>query len=221
MLIDSHIHSVYSGHAALKVKEIVNFCAKHGIVPALTDHDTTNGWRSFAKEAKNARIPFILGEEIHVFQGGKCVGEVLGLFMQQEVKPGELGEVIDALRSQGAFVSAAHPFDRFRKALLVRAMDKEGVVKEIDAIEVFNSRAYLSRFNHEAEKFAESHSMPFTAGSDAHFSIELGNAWLETNAGSLEEARKNILEKKCSFHGVLSPKRVHIYTQLAKLGFFK
>lgn len=221
MLIDPHIHSVYSGHAALKVREIVEYCKKNGITPALTDHDTARGWGSFAKEAKNARIPFILGEEIHVFEGSKCVGEVLGLFMQEAVKPGEFGEVIDALHSQGALVSAAHPFDRFRKALLARTKNEKRVLKDIDAIEVFNSRAYLARFNLEAEKFAETHSMPFTAGSDAHFSIELGNAWLETKADSLEEARKSILEKKCSFHGVLSPKRVHIYTQLAKLGFFK
>ena len=221
MLIDTHIHSVFSGHAALKVEEIVNYCKGRGIVPALTDHDTTAGWNSLAEKAKKAGIPFILGEEIHVFDGKKCIGEVLGLFMQEPVKPGNLGEVIDTLRDQGALVSVAHPFDRLRKALFVGALDKEQVVKRIDAIEVFNSRAYLGRFNHEAEEFAAAHSLPFTAGSDAHFSIELGSAWLETEAGSLEEARKNILRKKCSFHGILSPKRVHIYTQLAKLGFFK
>jgi len=221
MLIDTHIHSVFSGHAALKVQEIVRFCKKNGIVPALTDHDTTAGWNSFAEKAKEAGIPFILGEEIHVFDGKRCIGEVLGLFMQEPVKPGNFGEVIDALRDQGALVSAAHPFDRFRKALFVRALDKEQVVRKVDAIEVFNSRAYLGRFNRKAEGFAKAHSIPFTAGSDAHFSIELGNAWLETDADSLEAARKNILKKKCSFHGTLSPKRVHVYTQLAKLGFFK
>ncbi|MCX6801954.1 MAG: PHP domain-containing protein [Candidatus Diapherotrites archaeon] len=220
MKIDTHIHSVYSGHAALRPGTIVDFCKKNNIVPALTDHNTTAGWASFSKEAKKAGVPFIPGEEIKVFENGKPCGELLALFLQEEVKKGEMPEVLDALRAQDAVVSAAHPFDFFRKALFFREKRRE-FAKKLDCIEVFNSRSYMDSFNRKAADFAKKKKMPFTAGTDAHFSIELGNAFMETDADSLDAARKNILKGKCSFKGRLSPRRIHVYTQLAKIKFFR
>ena len=221
MRIDTHIHSVHSGHAALRARDIIGFSKKNNIVPALTDHNTTKGWNSFAKEAKKAGIPFILGEEIKVYEAGKCKGELLGLFLQEEVKQGEIGEVLDGLGKQGALVSVAHPFDFLRKALFCRLAEPEEFLKKADAVEVYNSRSWFRSANWKAEEFARNCGKPFTAGTDAHFSIELGNAFLEIDAGSLEEARKKILKGKCSFQGRMSPRRIHVYTQLAKLGFFK
>ncbi|MFH1234459.1 MAG: PHP domain-containing protein [Candidatus Diapherotrites archaeon] len=220
MKIDTHIHSVYSGHASLTPAAIVDFCKKNNIVPALTDHNTTAGWASFSKEAKKAGIPFILGEEIKVCENGKPCGELLALFLEKEVKGGEIGEVLDSVRAQDALVSAAHPFDFFRKALFFSEKRRE-FAKKLDAVEVFNSRSYLDSFNKKAQAFAKKKKTPFTAGTDAHFSIELGNAFMETDASSLEEARKKILKGKCSFSGHLSPRRIHVYTQLAKIEFFR
>lgn len=221
MLIDSHIHSVYSGHAGLKIEQIVSYCKKHSIVPALTDHNSGKGWNSFKKKAKNAGLPFILGEEIKVFKEGEYLGELLCLFMQKEIKPGEINEVLDKLREQDALVSLAHPFDLLRRPLFSAFKYIEEYCERVDAVEVFNSRCMLNRFNENALEFGEEKDMPFTAGSDAHFLIELGNTVLKTKANSLEEARENILKKKCSFKGCLSPKRIQLYTQLAKIGFFK
>jgi len=221
MRIDPHIHSIYSGHAGLHVEEIVRYCKANNIVPALTDHDSVQGWHLFEALAKANKMDFIKGEEIHVFEGGKCVGELLGLFLQEQVLPGQVGVVLDKLRDQNALIVAAHPFDKLRKALFVRSENTKEMLKKIDAIEVFNSRTFLPWYNGIAEDFAKEKHFPFTAGSDSHFSIELGNAFLEVDAGSLEEARKKILKRKCSFYGKSSPRRVQIYTQLAKLGFFK
>ncbi|MEM0360772.1 MAG: PHP domain-containing protein [Candidatus Diapherotrites archaeon] len=220
MKIDTHIHSVYSGHSSLSIEHIVGFCKKNEIVPALTDHNTVNGWKAFSKKAKNAGIPFILGEEIKVWENSKPCGELLALFLQEGVKQGETLEVIDCLRAQDALVSVAHPFDFFRKAFFFNEKRRD-FAKKVDAIEVFNSRSYLDYFNKTAEKFAREKKMPFTAGTDAHFPIELGNAFMEVNAGSLEEARKKILKGKCSFTGKLSPRKIHFYTQIAKIGLFR
>jgi len=221
MLIDTHIHCIFSGHAGNSVKGIIAHSKKNGIVPSLTDHNLIEGWAAFEKEAKREGIQFILGEEIKIIEDGSCRGEVLGLFLQEEVKPGTFGEVIDSLRAQDAFISIAHPFDRFRKALLANSDKPVELIKKVDAIEVFNSRAWLSSFNREAQEFAEKHSMAFTVGSDAHFPIELGNALMELDASNLEEARKKMLKGKASFRARMSPRRVHLMTQLAKLGFFK
>ncbi len=221
MKIDTHIHSQYSGHAGLSVKEIILHSKRHGVVPSLTDHDAVKGWISFEKEAKKAGIPFIKGEEVHIFENGKCIGELLGLFLEEEVRPGEFGDVVDAFKKQGALVSAAHPFDSFRKALFCRAAEPKKLLKKIDAIEAWNSRSWTRGANERAGSFAEKNNSPFTAGTDAHFPVELGNAFLEVEADSLEEARKKILKGKASFWGKMSPRRIHLMTQLAKLGFFK
>lgn len=214
-----HIHSVYSGHAALKTKQIIDFCKKKNIVPALTDHDSTKGWSSFKKEAKLKGIQAILGEEIKVYKEKEYLGELLGLFMQEEIMPGDIDEVLDKLKEQDALISIPHPFDYFRKPLFSSFKRLEEYWKRVDAIEVFNSRCCLNAFNKKAKEFAVKKGMPFTAGSDAHFSIELGNAFLVIKASSLEEARKKILRGKCSYQGRISPKRVQLYTHLAKIGF--
>jgi len=199
----------------------VEFSKKSNIVPALTDHNTTSGWNSFRKEAKEAGIEVILGEEVRVYENGKCKGELLGLFMQEEVKKGEIGEVLDALKAQDALISVAHPFDSLRKALFCRLEKPEEFLKKVDAVEIYNSRSWTRSANWNAGEFASNLKKPFTAGTDAHFSIELGNAFLKADANSLEEARKQILKGKCDFFGRMSPRRIHVYTQLAKLGFFK
>ncbi len=221
MLIDTHIHCVCSGHAGNSVKAIIAHSKANGIVPSLTDHNSVKGWFAFEKEAKREGIQFILGEEVKIIENGSCKGELLGLFLREEVKPGTFGEVIDALREQDAFVSIAHPFDRLRKALLANSDKPELLLKKVDAIEIFNSRSWLASFNKEAQEFAEKHSKPFTVGSDAHFPVELGNALMELDASSLEEARKKMLKGKATFKARMSPRRVHVMTQLAKLGFFK
>jgi len=221
MLIDTHIHCTCSGHAGNSAKAIIAHSKKNGIVPALTDHNSINGWTAFEREAKQEGIKFILGEEVKIIENGSCKGEVLGLFLNEEVKPGTFGEVIDAFRAQDAFISIAHPFDRFRKALLARSDKPLELIKKVDAIEIFNSRSWLSSFNMDAQEFAEKHSMPFTVGTDAHFPVELGNAFMEIDASDLEEARKKMLKGSAIFQARMSPRRVHIMTQLAKLGFFK
>ena len=221
MKIDTHIHSIYSGHAALSPKDIVSFGKKTGIVPALTDHNCVSGWPAFGREAKRQGVPFILGEEVRVFESGKCLGELLCLFLRERVEPGELWDVIDAAKAQGALVSAAHPFDFLRKALFCRARDPKKIMKKIDAVEAWNSRSWTRKANASAMEFAEKNRCAVTAGTDAHFSLELGNAFLEVDAGSLDEARKKIAKGKATFYGKMSPKRIHVMTQMAKIGFFK
>jgi predicted metal-dependent phosphoesterase TrpH len=48
----------------------------------------------------------------------------------------------------------------------------------VDAIEVYNSRCWLPRFNRQAREFAERHGIAGTVGSDAHTPLELGRAVL-------------------------------------------
>ena len=95
------------------------------------------------------------------------------------------------------------------------------IKNKVDAIEIFNSRCWLSSANEKAKRYIEKNKLAFTAGTDAHFPSELGKAFLIVDANTPEEARKKILAKKCSYWGRRNGLEVHLYTQLAKLGFFK
>jgi predicted metal-dependent phosphoesterase TrpH len=86
-------------------------------------------------------------------------------------------ETIKLLRSQGAFISVSHPFDKFRKGHWM-VEDLNEIMPSIDAIEVFNSRCLLPRFNLDAIVYAQQHHLPGTVGSDAHSLGEIGIAAL-------------------------------------------
>jgi len=81
------------------------------------------------------------------------------------------------LKNQGAFISVSHPFDRWRSGGW-QEQDLLEILPEVDAIEVYNSRCVLPRFNWAARQFAEEHNVPGTVGSDAHAAFELGRSLL-------------------------------------------
>jgi len=212
-----HMHTYYSRHGNLKIKDIFSTYSKKGIIPAITEHNTSKPWQEAEQYSRKYSLPFIKGEEIKVYHEGSLVGELLGLFMNEEVKPGNIFEVIDSLKEQHALISVAHPYDILRKPLFKGFTMLEQIKDKVDAIEIFNSRCLLSSANKKAERFAMQNSLAFTAGTDSHFSCELGNAFLIVDASTLEEARKKILKKQCSYWGRKSSLKAHLYTRLAKL----
>ncbi len=219
LLLDMHVHTIYSGHANLQVKELFRIYKMRGIVPAITDHDNCKAWQEAERISKLYKHPFIKGEEIKVYHNNRFVGELLGLFMEEPVEPGEIFDVIDKLKEQQALISVAHPFDVLRKPLFSGFKMLDEIKNRIDAIEVFNSRCWLTSANTKAKEYASKNNLAFTAGTDAHFACELGKAFLIVDANSLEEARKKILAKECSYWGKPNSKKVHVLSWLAKMGF--
>lgn len=212
MLLDLHVHSRYSSDAITMPETAVKAAKKLGIGFALTDHNTTAGWRVFSALAKKNKIPLVLGEELKVYSKGEFCGELMGLFMNSPVKSKEYMDVIDELHSQGALVNVPHPFDAFRRHFDFSFECR----KKIDLFEVFNSRTYFGRYNKQAERFAEKHKIPMVAGSDAHLPREIGNAYTAVDASGLEEARKLLAKGKCTWSGRPAGLMVHVQTFLAK-----
>jgi predicted metal-dependent phosphoesterase TrpH len=115
----------------------------------------------------------IVGEEIMTARG-----EILAAFVAEEVPPGLTPEeTIRRLREQGAFISVSHPFDAWRSGGW-QELDLLEIVPAVDAIEVYNSRCMLPRFNRRARRFAEEQGLAGTVGSDAHAAFELGRSLL-------------------------------------------
>jgi len=212
MKLDLHLHSMHSPDALTKPMSIVREAKKKGIVPALTDHDTCKGWDELLHWAHEEAADVILGEEISCFNNGKYCGELIGLFMKHWVAPGEYGEVIGSLKRQGALLMVPHPFDIIRN----RFSYLEKILDNVDLIEVYNSRTYFNHFNKKALKFAEKLHLPMVAGSDAHTPEEIGNAFVEVEAETLDEAKHQLLEGNTKIFGEKASLADHFQTQLAK-----
>ncbi len=174
MRFDLHLHSHFSSDAINNPKNIVNAFRKKKMGFAITDHNNADAWPAIKKYAKHYKVERVFGEEIMVFDSGKYIGEFLGLFMNAPVKPGQYGEVLDALHKQGAIISVAHPFDIFRNPVLIKPMFRDKhrakyILKRIHAVEGHNSRIHFQQFNRKAAVFAEENSLAVTGGSDGHF----------------------------------------------------
>ena len=218
MRVDLHLHSCYSHDALSSPESIIREVKKNQLsAVAITEHNTASSWNVLERLCKKEKLPFIKGEEIKVNQGRKTVAELIGLFMNKEVKPAPLGEVLDELRKQDALVVVAHPFDWFRKRFRLPLSE----LKKVDAIEAFNSRTLFNSFNRKAMNYAKEHERPVVAGSDAHIPREIGNAFIECEADDLEELRKAILKKEVKIAGRVCNPLIHISSTIAKLGLIK
>ncbi len=168
MKIDLHIHSVYSKDSSMELEEIVKRAKAKGLDGvAITDHGTARGALK-ARKLSSEDFVVIAGAEIRTDRG-----EVLGYFLQEEIKSREFFEVVDEIRAQGGFVAVPHPFDIFR---IYRLRGLEELHTYVDAVEVFNSRCAMQGANRKALHFALEHGLKFTAGSDAHTYAEIGSA---------------------------------------------
>ena len=166
-----HCHTVYSKDSLTPPGKLVETCKRKKIDRVVvTDHNTIAGALR-CREIDPERV--IVGEEIMTTEG-----ELLAAYIKEEIPLGLSPlEAIERLREQGAFISVSHPFDKHRKGHWKEA-DLLKILPHVDAIETFNSRCILPRFNFQAQEFAVEHGIPGTYGSDAHAAFELGRGTL-------------------------------------------
>lgn len=221
MRLDLHCHSKYSNDAALSPAHIARIAKQKNLVVAITDHNTAGAWKEYSLACKELKVPFVLGQEQKVFFDGRLAGELLFYFLNEEIKSHDALVAIDEAREQQAFVSVAHPFEAIRTFHSGKFFGLEEIAKKLDAVEVYNSRCLWAHPNSLASDFAAKKLLGITAGSDAHFAEEIGNAFVELEADSLEFARKLLKKRACTVQGKISPFFVHVKTQLVKRGFLE
>lgn len=115
-------------------------------------------------------------------------GEILALFLLEEIPPGDFFDIISHIREQDSIAVFPHPFDKLRSSAF-NPDNRE--LKLIDGLEIFNSRCLFSNFNDKAKKIAKTNSLCFTAGSDAHLANEIGNAGIIIEDDDIESAIRN------------------------------
>lgn len=200
MKVDMHIHTVYSGDSNCKPSGIVDAARRKGLDGiAITDHNTTKGWKEVLAEGRKKGVAVILGEEIEVRHEGRVVGEVLGYFLKSEIKKGDVYSVLDEIKRQGGLAALPHPFCFYRGM----RMDVEELAGKVQAVEVFNSAMYFNYHNRKALNFARKHGIAEIGGSDAHAESEVGNGYTYADAKGVKEFRKAIEKGRTKTGGVL------------------
>ena len=180
MKYDFHIHSKYSADGFVSPQDIVRAASKAGLTGiAVTDHNTIKG----ALEAKK-----YAGKELEIIVGSEILtnkGEVIGLFLTEDINSFNFEDVVKDIKSQNGAVILPHPFDSVRNTSI--HPDSE-LSQFVDRVEVFNSRCVRSSFNYKARSYAEENHLNMIAGSDAHFTNEIGNAGVETESDDIVDA---------------------------------
>jgi predicted metal-dependent phosphoesterase TrpH len=172
MRYDLHIHSKYSYDSLLSPSRILKVAKKRGLGGiAVTDHNTISGGLATQKENRNPDFEVIVGAEIKTE-----FGDIIGLFLNEEISNRCFSEVIDEVRSQGGYSVLAHPYRQYPSP--------EKIIERVDFIEVFNSRSSFLQ-NHKSQMLAKETLKKITAGSDAHSSMEIGRGICITESGHL------------------------------------
>jgi predicted metal-dependent phosphoesterase TrpH len=206
---DLHIHTKYSMDCQTPLEKIIERCRKLGITCiAIADHGTAEGGLAMQKIA-----PFkvIVAEEILTTEG-----EIMGMFLKETIPSGITPqEAVKRIREQGGVVNIPHPFETIRgSALKDKTIDD--IAKDIDLMEVLNSRSPFPANSNKARDFAEKHGIPGGAGSDAHTVYEIGNAYIEIpDFNTRDEFLKAVAQGK--IHGKRSSMLVHCFSTWAKV----
>ena len=206
--IDFHTHTSVSKDSLTTPERLVSAARrKHVDRVVVTDHNSIAG--ALAAQALDPER-IIVGEEIMTTKG-----EILAAFVTELVPRGlSPQETIQLLRTQGAFISVAHPFDSWRHGAW-KLEDLLEIAALVDAIEIFNARCTAHEDNRRAMEFARQHALPGTAGSDAHAAFELGKARLVLPRFEGAEGLRSVI-RDGQVQGGLSPFWVHFASFYAR-----
>ena len=210
--LDMHVHTRYSRDSNIDPRKIGSILeSKEMDGAAIVDHDSLEGFRECRRHTRRLIVP---GVEIHT-----SLGEILALFVKQEIAVSEFPVVVDSIREQDAIIVLPHPFDWLRRhSFKLRELDEREVAEVFDCVEALNSRCVFSNFNRSAEFFARKLGKPMIAGSDAHFSFEVGRAHIICKMVSdIEDVRIEILKQAVTPAGRISSPFVHALTLGLKL----
>lgn len=172
---------------------------------AITDHDHIEASLRLVELAEGTDVVAIPGIEV-----SSADGHVIGLGVTESIRAGRsFVETAELIHEAGGIVIVPHPFQSSRHGVLTR-IGAEAVIDHADAIEVYNSRLLTGRSNRVAERFADEHGLPKTAGSDAHIMEMVGQAvtHIDTDDRSVEAIVEAIAAGRTSVEGKRTPWRI-------------
>jgi hypothetical protein len=178
IIADLHLHTSWSHDCQIPLPELLDYAENLGLGSiAITDHNVFGGALEALELARDRELVVIPGEEVKT----DTQGEVIGLFLQEEIPRGmPFADTIAAIREQGGLVYLPHPFDRIHTVPDPATLHRH--LAEIDMFEVYNARLLFETYNEEALRFARKYGLQMGAGSDAHVLQGVGTGVLRMRA---------------------------------------
>lgn len=180
MLIDLHAHSHLSKDCELNPKTVLERAATYGLDGvAFTETNTQDGCDELFDAGRNSKVKVFVGLELNTDKGQYLcffprpeeAPEPVQLWGSNREKPWSAAECLPKLKSLGAAIVAARPYDR---EFPNPAGDFVLSLNMLSAIEVFNPKVRQTA-NDLAVEAAETLKLPSIGGSDVRASLdELG-----------------------------------------------
>lgn len=167
-----HVHTWHSFDCLLAPAAYLAYARRASLdFIAVTDHNTLAGARAMAALNRDSRLEVVIGAEYATDRG-----DVIGLFLTDDVVARRFDAVIDEIHAQGGLALLPHPY---------RGRDTDPArIAQVDLVEVFNARS-AAEANAAALADAERLATPQLAGADIHTTWELlRNGTLVTLGGS-------------------------------------
>lgn len=213
-----HCHSYYSNDGINSPRSLLIEAKNKGLNGiALTDHNTTKGWKEAQEAADKIGMILIQGEEIKIKENNKTIGEILAYFTTKEINSERktVQEVIKEIHNQNGLAIIAHPY-HWKKPF----KELEKYKNLVDGIEIFNSRSQSKKGNEMSARFAKKNNLPRIAGSDSHTIFEIGQAYIEIDTTNIEEMKNLIKNNDVRIKGKQTNPAIQIFAGLAKLIHF-
>jgi len=176
------MHSHHSNDSRSKPRKIVERALARNLGGiAVTDHNSWAGAREAANLA-HGKLLIIPGAEIKTDKG-----DVLALFVDEEILARRFSDVIDAIRATGGISVVPHPGDSPKISI--------EDIRSADGLEAFNSTCTRSS-NAYSMRLAADLKKPSFSSSDAHMVLEVGNGTTRLpDCHTIEELREVILKE--------------------------
>lgn len=203
MILDLHIHSRYSFDSMLKPSRIIDVAKRRGLDGiAITDHETIRGGFEAKKINQDPNFVVIVGCEVNTE-----VGDVIGLFLKEEIQSKNSIEVMKEIKEQEGITILPHPYRGHKLS--------KRLVESADIIEGFNSRSNKVE-NEKAMALATKCNKPFVAGSDAHFASEIGLSQTYIEGDMSSDLKSSILFNRRNINGKQNSNYLNYASQMIK-----
>ncbi|PKL57372.1 MAG: phosphotransferase [Methanomicrobiales archaeon HGW-Methanomicrobiales-6] len=175
MFADLHIHTRCSRDSLMDPAKVVRVARQRGLAAiAVTDHDTVRGGLLAREASGDGDVTVIVGAEVRTEYG-----DVLGLFLEEEITARRFDDVVAEIRAQGGLAVLAHPY---------RGHPFPGrLAGGVDLIEGFNSRS-LPAANARSMRLSQACGKGTVGGSDAHVYAEIGRGVTVFAGEDIEDA---------------------------------
>ena len=176
---DIHIHTTFSD-GLMTPEAVVEYAATQTDlkVIAISDHDTIEAAiaaRRYRQRYKSdfGHLDIIIASEITSLDG-----DVLGLFLHQDVAVGRsAAETVEAIHAQGGLAVAVHPYSLLLPGL-VKGVKGRIHSLPFDGVEIRNGTPTEFPGNYLAQWFnRRRRALPETGGSDAHYLPTVGQTY--------------------------------------------